>query len=209
MALMLLERRCPGCGCPWRARGRSALRGICALCVDALAPAPPASVPGVDRVVARWSYEPPASQIIVAAKSGGRTDLLTTMGTELARRVEPHLGASPIVTWVPASPAGRRRRGFDQGRSLARVVGRQLGLPHQPAFARGGAAQQGRRRDQRLEGPRLRLRPDWPLDRASTRQVILVDDVMTTGSSLAATAGILRTHATRLDILAAVVTVRR
>lgn len=208
MTLMLLERRCPGCGRPWRSRGRTPFRGVCATCAAALVAAPVAAVAGVDRVVARWAYQSPASELIVAAKAGGRTDLLTAMGTELVRCIEPHLGFAPILTWVPASPAGRRRRGFDQGRSLAQVIGHRLGLPRQPAFTRRGDAQQGRSRSGRLEGPWLRLRPDWPLGPESARQVVIVDDVMTTGSSLAASAGALRARSPRIEILAAIVAVR-
>lgn len=203
---MLLERRCAGCGRPWRAAGRSPLRGVCAACVRAFPPPGPASVAGVDRFIALWSYGDPLDRVILATKAGGRYDLLGCLGRELARAIEPSLGSSPILTWVPASPAGRRRRGFDQGRVLAAAAGRRLGVPHRPALTRHGGAQRGRSRSGRLGGPRVHLRPDWPPGRPG--QIIVIDDVMTTGSSLATTAAALRSRATGLELIAAVIAVR-
>ncbi len=94
-----------------------------------------------------------------------------------------------VVTWAPTSAARRRERGFDQGELVARHVARQLGVPCRRLLVRSGPAgtQTGRTRIERLHGPEFVARPG--LD---GRQVIVVDDVVTTGATLRAAAAALR-----------------
>ena len=196
---VLLERGCGGCRRPLtRARSSAALSRICIECANALRPAPPTAIPGLHDVVAVWEYEPAMAQIIQAVKRGGRPDLLRSLAMPLCRKVRPYLQSSTIITWVPASPKGRRRRGFDQGRLLASAVASGLGVKAAPSLTRSGRAQFGSNRTARLEGPRLRIRPDWT-HRPVSDQIILIDDVITTGASMAAAAeclGLLQPDAT-------------
>ncbi len=116
---------------------------------------------------------------------------------------------APVVTWIPASRSGVRHRGYDQGQLLARAVAGQHGIAHRRLLARGrGRSQTGRDRPQRLDGPAIRpvtRRATRPAARLMNRSlarraprpvaastVILVDDVITTGASMAAAAGALR-----------------
>ncbi|MEZ5341750.1 MAG: phosphoribosyltransferase family protein [Acidimicrobiales bacterium] len=98
------------------------------------------------------------------------------------------------VTWVPASPEQKRRRGFDQGRILARGVGRQLQIPTRSLLRRSGAPQTGQSRAERLLGPDLYAR------RRTQGAVLVVDDVVTTGASLRRAAMVLvQSGAHRVD----------
>ncbi|MFW2380309.1 MAG: ComF family protein [Acidimicrobiales bacterium] len=169
--------------------------------------APPASVSSVDQTVAVWAYDDATAPLVSAAKSVGGTALMKRLALPLARCVEPYVQDSTTVTWVPPSGRGQRRRGFDQGRVLASAVGRALHIPSAPAFVRTGKAQYGGSRSIRLQGPTLNLRPDWTA-RIPTDQVILVDDVITTGASMAAGTRQLRRHSPRLDVVAAALAVR-
>jgi predicted amidophosphoribosyltransferase len=126
-----------------------------------------------------------AAKLILAAKNGGRRDVLRALASPLTAA----LGSVDVaaVAWVPASRARRRRRGYDQAEVLARAVGRRLGVPAGRFVRRcDSSAQANRSREQRLVGPSILLR------RRPPGAVLLIDDVTTTGASLAASAAALR-----------------
>ncbi|MDH3293248.1 MAG: hypothetical protein OER95_02880 [Acidimicrobiia bacterium] len=146
-------------------------------------------MPGLDAVWALHDYGPVLQRYLVAAKNQGRRDLLDLFGRRLAELpILAQLDPEAMVTWVPASRAGRRRRGYDQGRLLARAVGRHGRRPVLPLLSRAGSSgQAGLGRSQRLVGPDLSCRVS-----SVPARLIVIDDVITTGASLAAAAAALR-----------------
>ncbi len=91
------------------------------------------------------------------------------------------------VTWVPA-PAPRRKHGFDPSELMARMVGAQLGLPVVRTLVRADSGERKTRCGvERWNGPGFRGR------RTPYFRVLLIDDVVTTGATLAAASGALRT----------------
>jgi ComF family protein len=98
-----------------------------------------------------------------------------------------------VVTWVPTSADRRRQRGFDQAELLARAIARRLHRPCRSILTRGpGLAQTGRSLQERLTGPSLAAA------RASqSRRVLLVDDVITTGTTVTIAARALRAAGVR------------
>jgi predicted amidophosphoribosyltransferase len=189
--------RCPGCG----ARGRPFCDGCRATLRAAPRYAPP---PPVSWWTACFAYEGVARELIARATYRDERSAL--------RFAVPHLAAasarapSPVdlVTWIPASRARERAHGVDHGELLARAVAREMGLPGRRLFTRApGPAQTGRDAQARREGPDLRLVAAPPAT------VLVVDDVATTGGSLATAARLLRTAAANSVFAATLARTRR
>jgi predicted amidophosphoribosyltransferase len=166
----LFPAACVGCDAPGRA--------LCASCAPASSDAINFSVCGVP-AFALGLYDGPLRRAIVAMKHGERDTLETFAGL---------LACAPLPltdTLVPV-PTTRRRaaaRGFDQAVVLARRLARLRGVACAEMLVKRGRAQEGRSRAERLAAAgRFRLRPSTG---ARPTAVMLLDDVCTTGATLA------------------------
>jgi ComF family protein len=136
--------------------------------------------------------EPPADALIHELKYGGWRALGEVLGGRMAKLV-PSVSRFPLVVSVPTSPQRRRVRGYDQARVLAKVVARQKGFGLVDALERPRGGTQVRL------GPRERaekVREAFRLkagicSRIRGREVILVDDVLTTGATAISAAKVL------------------
>ncbi len=168
----LFPVRCAGCALP-------GTDGICEGCLAAAAPAEPAEAPpGLVAWFAPYSYEGAVAEVVARVKY--RNDRASVPA--LARAVADHLppeATTGVVSWVPTSRGHHRSRGFDHAELLARAVARELGLPATRVLERADeVVQTGRRGADRRRGPAF-------VARRAPASVLLVDDVATTGTTLA------------------------
>jgi ComF family protein len=108
------------------------------------------------------------------------------------------LGAAAVlVVPVPLHTSKRRERGFNQAELIARQALKELALPHAQLASdvlqrtRPTVSQIGLTRPQRRENIRGAFRVAHPT-KLSGRDILLVDDVMTTGTTASECARILR-----------------
>lgn len=197
---LLAPTICWGCEGPAR-RGEPLCRG-CRASLHRLA-AEPVWLSGV-RVWAPVAYSGPARRLVGALKFSGARGVADAMAAQIVANAPSALLAQapsePLVRStlvpVPLHPRRLRSRGYNQAAAIAEALARRAGLEVVDCLARTGPAltQVGRDRVERRAGPageiRVREAPARPRRRepapAVPRRVLLVDDVVTTGATLAA-----------------------
>jgi predicted amidophosphoribosyltransferase len=193
----LLPVRCPVCG----ALGCAP----CARCVARMRPAAAGPLPAaLDLCRSLLAYEGEARELVARLKYRNDRAALAWLADGMAALAEPPVGV--VVTWAPTGARRRRRRGFDQAELLAAAVARRWRVPcHRLLDRAPGPAQTGLALDARRRGPSFVPAPGAEpahgsgpgrgRDRLSV-PLIVVDDVVTTGSTLTAAAWALRAAGT-------------
>lgn len=201
---LVLPAQCAGCGHTGSAEVTQGLCDSCALTLSGAAvPVRPARRPsGLPPVHALAPYREVIADIIVAQKEHNRLDLARPLGRHLARAVLAACPDAPPLWLVPA-PSARssvRRRGQDPVRRMALVTAGELrALGHSvnvlPALRhrRRVADQVGLNHQERARnlGGALAVRPA-AVPRLIRRPAVIVDDVMTSGATLAEAARAIR-----------------
>jgi len=138
--------------------------------------------PHFDGTTALADYVAPVSGMVAALKFGARLDLADAFARMLAAR-EMTTPAADIVVAVPLSFERQSERGFNQSLEIARRYARLTGarFDHAVIRVRHTAPQLSLKRDARRRNVRGAFGVSREVGGAS---VIVVDDVMTTGSTL-------------------------
>ncbi len=190
----LFPPTCAACGC--KEEGPS---GLCALCLasidkaDAfelhshLAKLPDAETSRLSAVFAIWRFDVGGAfqQAHHRLKYGGQPRVGHALGMALGGHVDG-LGTWDAVVCVGQSRARYFERGYNQAEPIARGVSEALGVPFLPGMLRkeeGHASQTKLSRSARSVNAAHVFSVDAKID---GHRILLIDDVLTTGSTLVA-----------------------
>jgi len=186
----LFPIRCLACG---REQARYWCEQCCQTTKIASAMVVPVPTPLVSAFAARYYNDPPIAALLQAAKYRGVPDALTQMVVALCQTPPPITGQPPILVPIPLHRRRLRERGFNQAAVIAQALGQYWSWPVDLTLLeriRPTAHQVGKSRASRQTNVRdaFRIRADATLPSA----VMLVDDVLTTGATMAAAAAVLK-----------------
>ena len=190
--LPLIEIGCARCALPLPlaavpADGRPALCGRCQR-----------SPPPFQHCHAAFRYEDPLPALVGGLKFRGRLNLLRLMALLLAQSLrESAVDCPDVIVPVPLHPRRLRQRGYNQALEMARIIGAELQIPV----------------DDRCCTRVLSTQPQAELDRKARRgnlrgafsatadlqgmQIAVLDDVVTTASTVSEVARVLRAAGSR------------
>jgi predicted amidophosphoribosyltransferase len=173
---VLAPTECSGCGAPDRA--------LCPACRAALAPVVHIADRDGQPVWCGLDYAGVARRVIAAYKDGGRTDAAGALAAPLRQAIVAALagtgaGAPVHLVTIPSSRAAWRIRGYHP----VEVLLKRAGLRPTPALRQVGEAadQVGLERDARIRNKSGSM---VATPAARGRECVLVDDIVTTGSTL-------------------------
>lgn len=134
------------------------------------------------------SYESDSALIVNAIKEMGQTSLIGPIASLMAR-LWPEALSGPILVPIPSSPANYRRRGYQHTHKLASALEKRLPGSRVVPLLRSSRD----REDQSDLNPQERvanLNQAFSADlrgfQGTDAPIVLIDDVITTGASIAA-----------------------
>ena len=191
-APFLIDPCCDACATPFASDGMAGTTSHCDPCT--LHP------PAWDRARAAFTYDAFSRRLILPLKYADRTENASVLGAHMARAGAPLLADADLIVPVPLHRARLRTRRYNQSVLLARAILRRMPPERAPILVPDGlvrlrataplALRSAGQRRQELAGA-IGVRAA-AAGRFAGARIVLVDDVLTTGSTATECARVLK-----------------
>ncbi|MDR0904597.1 MAG: ComF family protein [Oscillospiraceae bacterium] len=133
------------------------------------------------------AYDGAVRDAFLRYKFSGQRWLADVFGELLAEAVNARLqGKFDVVTYAPLSAKRLRERGYDQARLLAEAVGQRLNVPVMPSLRKVKNTAANSSLDGGADARKTNVADAYEaLAGIENRRFLLIDDVLTTGSTFA------------------------
>ena len=150
------------------------------------------SPPAFTRTIAAFRYDFPVDRLIQALKYSHQLPLAKWLGSSLSEQIATD--ENDLLLPLPLHPSRLRDRGFNQSAEIARTIHSRLGIPmNVDCLTRIRATPPQAALPLKERAKNVRGAFECAAD-LSGKRILLVDDVMTTGSTLRECAHVLQLH---------------
>ena len=198
----LFPQKCPYCGKPLgcgQTECSECLKGFDTRAVIKKTPAD-------DICIAPFEYKGAAATAIKNFKFRGVVFNCRSLSAAAARAIKSSgiRAEIEVVTFVPMTKGRKRKRGFNQSQLLAKEISALLKLPCEELIARDKESEYQHKLgyEERAKHNKSYYRVKNP-DRVRNRNILIVDDIMTTGATLSSCSGILKDNGAKTVYCAA------
>ncbi len=182
IALQIRPPRCSSCGLPFQSFYDDS-EHLCADCI--------LQMPSFSGARSFGYYTAELSRLIQEFKFHGRRNLVELLAPLLAGTFFDNWAREDfdLIAAVPLHQKRKRQRGYNQSDLLARSLSSRIAIPHQQVLMRirSTLPQVGLTDSQRQENVRNAFRCRNP-ELVLQKRILLIDDVMTTGATVASAA---------------------
>lgn len=182
---------CPLCGRYLNYKSKSPVCGKCSAETETMrvkSPDVSAVLPSCRRFMCVFSYTGLVRDALLQYKFQGEIWMAKPFAALIHRKITENGGYTDydILAYVPVSAKRLRIRGYDQTLEMLKYISKDSGIPYFNLLSKkasaGDNALEKKNRSKRTEENRYELRGDK--EDIKNKRILLVDDILTTGSTL-------------------------